>query len=75
MAAVSIVYGVEGMHCEHCVMRVRKALAGVTGVTRVEIDLEKGRARLELAEPVPDFATLAAAVDGVGYRLVEVREG
>ncbi len=72
MSSVSVVYGVEGMNCGHCVTRVQKALAEVAGVARAEVELEAGRARLELDDPAPDFATLAAAVDGVGYRLVKV---
>jgi copper chaperone CopZ len=72
MSSVSVVYGVEGMNCGHCVMRVQKALAEVAGVAWAEVELEPGRARLELNDPAPDFATLAKAVDGIGYRLVKV---
>ena len=72
MSASSVVYGIEGMHCGHCVSRVQKALEGLAGVARAEIGLEPPRARLELTDPAPGFAALAAAVEGVGYHLVKV---
>ena len=38
---------VQGMTCGSCVKRVTKALQSVPGVTRVEVDLANGRARVE----------------------------
>ena len=34
---------VKGMSCEHCVAAVTKAVAGLPGVSNVEVDLASGR--------------------------------
>lgn len=39
-----IIYNVEGMNCNHCAENVRKAIATVEGVERVEVSLHKGTA-------------------------------
>ncbi len=41
---------IGGMSCQHCVASVKKALEGVRGVSRVEVDLEKAEARFHLEE-------------------------
>ena len=38
---------VQGMTCGSCVRHVTKALQSVPGVSRVEVDLANGRARVE----------------------------
>lgn len=52
---------VEGMTCNHCKMRVEKALNGVSGVEKASVDLSKGEAvvvgnvnREELVKAVTD---------------------
>lgn len=40
MATVKI----NGMSCQHCVASVTKAIEGVSGVSQVSVDLEKGEA-------------------------------
>lgn len=35
---------VDGMTCNHCKMRVEKALRGVNGVENAQVDLAKGEA-------------------------------
>lgn len=57
---------VEGMSCAHCVRAVREALLSVPGVSKAEVDLEAGRARVE-GEPV-DIDRLVQAVEDEGYR-------
>ena len=56
---------VKGMTCGHCEMAVRKALAGVPGVTKVvNVDRAANRAAVE---GTPDTAALVAAVKAEGY--------
>jgi copper chaperone len=56
---------IEGMTCNHCVMSVRSALAGVPGVEGpVEVDLKAGEARVGGA---PDPAALVRAVEEEGF--------
>ena len=35
---------INGMSCQHCVASVTKAIEGVSGVSHVSVDLEKGEA-------------------------------
>ncbi|MDO4442306.1 MAG: heavy metal translocating P-type ATPase [Slackia sp.] len=57
---------VEGMMCVRCVAHVQKALEAVEGVSAVEVDLDGGRAVVQLGADVPD-ETLVAAVVEEGY--------
>lgn len=56
---------VEGMSCEHCVARVKKALEGIEGVRVAEVTLEPGRAVVE-GEDL-DAKALSAVVEDTGY--------
>lgn len=56
---------IEGMTCENCVKHARTALADVSGVSHVEVNLATG-----LAEVTHDGASLdamIAAVEEEGY--------
>ncbi|HVB10114.1 MAG TPA: heavy metal translocating P-type ATPase [Bacillota bacterium] len=60
---------IQGMTCEHCVRRVQKALAGVSGVDSVEVSLPDNSARVTY-DPTVAAATLdamRAAVQEAGY--------
>lgn len=56
---------VEGMTCHHCVMAVTKALEGVSGVRKAEVDLEAGRAHVD---GDADVQAMIAAVQDEGYQ-------
>ncbi len=56
---------IEGMDCSHCVARVEKALAGVSGVSLVEVTLDPGSATVTGEGVSPD--DLVQAVDRAGY--------
>jgi copper chaperone len=56
---------VTGMTCGHCESAVQKALASVSGVTRVvEVDREKS---LAVVEGQPDVSALIEAIREEGY--------
>ncbi len=63
---------IDGMSCLHCAMRVQKALEGVKGVRRVEVDLDKARASAEGEGFTGD--DLKAAVEEAGYAAVRVED-
>ncbi len=63
-------FTVEGMTCGHCVASVTEELAGLDGVTGVEVDLESGRVALT-SDAAVDAADIARAVDEAGYRVVD----
>jgi copper chaperone CopZ len=55
---------VQGMTCGACVRHVTQALAPITGVDAVDVDLNSGQVRVE---GNPDGAALLAALDEAGY--------
>ena len=59
---------VQGMTCNHCVMRVQKALTGVEGVLEADVSLERGEAIVRMS-PGAGVTTdaLSAAVEAAGY--------
>ncbi len=63
---MNITLKVEGMMCAHCVAHVTRALEGVEGVGKVEVNLKKKRAVITPAGEVSKEA-LIAAVTEAGY--------
>lgn len=65
-------YGVTGMTCQHCVNAVTEGLAGLTGVSKVDIFLVAGGASTVqvTSEAELDRGEVQAAVEEAGYELV-----
>jgi copper chaperone len=61
---------IEGMHCGHCVMAVRKELTKLPDV-QVE-DVQIGKARVKIDENKVSRDLITDAVQEAGYRLVSV---
>ncbi|OAQ20860.1 heavy-metal-associated domain-containing protein [Thermosulfurimonas dismutans] len=59
---------ISGMSCEHCAMRVTKALSGLSGVTDVKVDLKSGTATFEKPESVT-LEDVARVIEEAGYRV------
>ena len=68
--AVTSIYTVTGMTCEHCVRAVTQELSGLPGVAGVDVDLGTGAVTVTSAAPLPDDA-VRAAVDEAGYELAD----
>lgn len=62
---------VQGMTCNHCAMRVQKALKGVAGVTDAQVDLPKAEAAVTYDESAVTMDKLASAVVEAGYKVVQ----
>lgn len=62
---------IQGMTCNHCVMRVAKALKAVAGVQDAQVDLQKAEAAVAFDETKADIEKLAAAVVDAGYKVVK----
>jgi len=60
---------VKGMSCQHCVASVTKALAGIQGITDVQVNLEKGEASFNEKSPVPEQA-IRDAITKIGFEVV-----
>ena len=65
--AVKKTYNIEGMHCEKCVARVKKALEALPGVRAAKVSLEKNNAIVKMDEEIADEA-LVQAVEAEGFK-------
>ena len=61
---------VQGMTCNHCVMRVAKALKAVPGVQDAKVDLAKAEAAVTFDESKVTTDKLSSAVVEAGYKVV-----
>ena len=61
---------IQGMTCNHCVMRVAKALKAVPGVQDAQVDLTKAEAVVTYDEAKVNKDTMGAAVVDAGYKVV-----
>ncbi len=62
---------IEGMMCEHCEARVKKALEAVEGVASAKASHNDGNAVVELSGDV-DNEVLKAAVEDQDYKVLEI---
>jgi copper chaperone len=60
-------YTVQGMTCRHCVASVREEVSEISGVERVDVDLESGRLTVAGAGFGDD--DVRAAVAEAGYEV------
>lgn len=58
---------IDGMSCQHCVMRVRKALEGINGISELAVDV--GRAKAVFDESRTTLEDIKAAVVKAGYKI------
>jgi copper chaperone CopZ len=58
---------IDGMTCQHCVMRVKKAVEQVPGVARTEVAI--GTARITYDESQVKEQDLEQAVEKAGYKV------
>ncbi|MFA5353837.1 MAG: heavy-metal-associated domain-containing protein [Thermodesulfovibrionales bacterium] len=60
---------VEGMSCEHCVRRVKKAIEGIPGVISSEVGI--GTAKVSFDEAKVKKEEIIAAVEKAGYKVIQ----
>lgn len=58
---------VEGMSCQHCVMRVTKALQGLSGIQ--DLDVQIGTVRLRFDEHSLKKEDIEKAIENAGYKV------
>ncbi len=59
---------IEGMSCQHCVARVKKAVDAVEGVVSSEVSI--GSAKVEYDESRAGREEIVKAIEGAGYKVV-----
>lgn len=62
MATVSI----KGMSCPHCVASTKKALEEISGISKVEVNLEKGEASYD---GDVDTSKVQEAISKIGFEV------
>lgn len=62
---------IEGMQCEHCKMRVEKALNSIEGVTKVSVDLENKNAVIEYEGKI-DESKIKEAIEDIGFEVSKI---
>lgn len=61
---------VEGMHCNHCVHAVKKAIESIDGVSHAEVELDASQVVIEMNEQVAAKDLQKAVSDAGNYTLV-----
>ena len=61
---------IQGMTCNHCVMRVAKALKAAPGVQDAQVDLKSGNAVVTYDDAKVAPEKLSFAVVDAGYKVV-----
>ncbi len=59
---------IDGMSCQHCVMRVKKAVDGVDGVSSSEVEI--GTAKVVFDESKTSEDAIKAAITNAGYKVI-----
>ncbi|HEY8450032.1 MAG TPA: copper ion binding protein [Bacillota bacterium] len=67
--AVTRVYDVRGMSCDHCKAAVTEAAKSVEGVKDVVVDLKEGKVSVTFAHSVKDDE-IKRAIEEAGYEVV-----
>lgn len=62
---------ITGMSCNMCVKHVTKALAGIPGVSQVEVVLDPGQATVTYNPELTGMEQFKTAVSEAGYEVVE----
>jgi len=63
-----IVMKVEGMSCQHCVMRVQKALQGLGGIQRLDVQI--GTVKVAFDEKTVKKSDIDKAIADAGYQVI-----
>ncbi|MEW6739262.1 MAG: heavy-metal-associated domain-containing protein [Nitrospirota bacterium] len=58
---------IDGMSCQHCVTRVKKAIDAVAGVTKSDVAV--GSATIQFDESKTKKEEITAAIEKAGYKV------
>lgn len=66
---------IKGMDCAECTMHVQKAIAGLEGVSKVQVFLAAEKAVVQLDLQRVGLPAIRKAVEGAGYKVAEMAVG
>ncbi len=58
---------IEGMSCQHCVMRVKKAIEALAGISSANVEV--GKAKVSFDESKIQKKDIEAAIVKAGYKI------
>jgi Cu2+-exporting ATPase/Cu+-exporting ATPase len=62
-------FPIQGMTCGNCVRHVEQALKKLSGISQLEVNLEKQDALVEYDSTLVTYETMASAVKDAGYTM------
>ncbi len=62
-----ITIAIEGMSCQHCVMRVKKAIEGLKGINKSDVTV--GQAKVTFDEALIKKQDIEDAIVKAGYKI------
>jgi len=62
-------FPIEGMTCGNCVRHVEQALKTLTGISQLEVNLEKHEAFVEYDSSLVTYENMAATLKEAGYTM------
>ena len=65
----NLTMNVEGMTCGHCAQTVKDAVAGLSGINRVDVDLEKKLVTVEFDEVLGKVESITDKIVEVGFEV------
>ncbi len=61
------IISIEGMSCQHCVMRVKKAIEGLKGISKADVEI--GQAKVKFDESLTGKRAIEEAIVKAGYKV------
>lgn len=65
------IFKIDGMHCENCTNRVKRAINRIDGVS-AKLSLRKKQAVVQYEKEVAD-EVLTSEIEGLGYKVIEIK--
>lgn len=64
--------GIEGMHCNHCAMKVQEALNGIEGIKSTKVNLAKKEAEVILEQDVNN-EDIKKAIAEIDFQVTDIQ--
>ena len=62
-------FPIQGMTCGNCVRHVEKALTNLSGILKLEVNLEKHEALVEYDSTLVTYEAMASVLKDAGYSM------